>query len=188
MDRPDYGGSLAVPGLPHHGHPLPQLPRSHEAAAAGGDSRHRDPVPGHHRVQPLPRDGGTSNFHYWWRLRWREHRSVRNTNLSSEDFYLQFTTMYCSVWRKGVWDSQPSVLYWGDRASHQRLQPAQGGAAPRLWGACGLSQASHGAKLALSNPLSECSFLFNQTIKCYSVFLQPVLVWNSHSNAFILID
>ena len=102
MDRPDYGGPLAVPGLPHHGHPLPQLHRNHEAAAAGGNSRLRDPVPGHHRVQPLPGDGGTSNIHHWWRLRWREHRS-------EIQIFLQFRRLLstiCNICLIAVYDAR----------------------------------------------------------------------------------
>ena len=61
MDRADYGGSLPVPVLLGPRHPVPELHRGLEADADGGGGDHRDPVPGHHRVQPLPRHGRASS-------------------------------------------------------------------------------------------------------------------------------
>ena len=61
MDRVDHGRSLPVPVLLGLGHPVPELHRGLEADADGGGGDHRDPVPGHHRVQPLPRHGRASS-------------------------------------------------------------------------------------------------------------------------------
>ena len=64
MDRADHGGSVFVSGLLDPGHPVPELHRGLEAVADGGGGEHRDPVPGHHRLQPLPGDGRSACNHY----------------------------------------------------------------------------------------------------------------------------
>ena len=63
MDRADHGGSVSVSGLLDPGHSVPELHRGLEAVADGGGGEHRDPVPGHHRLQPLPGDGGSACNH-----------------------------------------------------------------------------------------------------------------------------